>query len=354
MPISDHTGPISDLPKSLSFTAYDVTDLASLAPYFVDSSDRCGIYVLRFADGTAYAGKAGNVVNRFSDHRRDWAKKLPGVPIAQVEFASCPADQLDAAELAVIRQLERTDHLHNKLLTNRPGGHGDIEITRNGEQALRIPVDRAQRPRLSKAPVSDKLRRFVSFSMEPDAEQITDFAAVYLAESMPSPAETAGSMWTCTALPGTNGGNRLFTLNTGSLETLYSFDTVDPSGSLRTWVVMNVAIPEGRDAADLNVTTSVCEATVGRYRSEEVWTWKFDLGKFFDSSDGVISEILDHHLSYEDELFDLAFQLNRRLMARRPSMWIASHNEYLAAHFLAAAMTADFVETAETVQAGEG
>ena len=161
----------------------------------MDSSDRCGIYVLRFADGTAYAGKAGNVVNRFSDHRRDWAKKLPGVPIAQVEFASCPADQLDAAELAVIRQLERTDHLHNKLLTNRPGGHGDIEITRNGEQALRIPVDRAQRPRLSKAPVSDKLRRFVSFSMEPDAGQITDFAAVYLAESMPSPAETAGSMW---------------------------------------------------------------------------------------------------------------------------------------------------------------
>lgn len=328
----------------MTFTAYELSDLASLAPYFVGSKDRCGIYILHFSDGAAYVGKTSNVVSRFNQHRRDWDDKRPGVPITKVEFAPCPVDQLDGAEVAIIRQLERTHTLRNTLLTNKPGGHGDIEINHKNAPPFRIPAVRADRPRLAATEPSDQLRRVANFLRDPAAQALVEFVGVYLAESMPSPAETAGSMWTCTALPSTAGGSRLFTLNTGTLETLYAHQTMDAMGNEHTWIVINIAIPENRSVADLTVKTSICEAKLGNYRGEDVWTWTLNLDHLINKHDGVLDEILESRFKYSDELFDLAYELNRRLMARRPSMWIRNHNEYLAAHFLAEAVIADCIE----------
>lgn len=49
----------------------------------------------------------------------------------------------------------------------------------------------------------------------------------------------------------------------------------------------------------------------------------------------------DRHLRHDNELFDLAYALNKRLMAKQPSMWIPSHNPYLASALLAGAFIAD-------------
>lgn len=46
---------------ALAFRTYDVTDLSSLAPYFANTDNRCGIYILRFLDGSAYVGQTVDV-----------------------------------------------------------------------------------------------------------------------------------------------------------------------------------------------------------------------------------------------------------------------------------------------------
>jgi hypothetical protein len=57
-----------------------------LALHFGRDAIKCGIYVLRFVNGSAYAGQTVDVVNRFSKDFRDWNRKLPDIAIEKVEF----------------------------------------------------------------------------------------------------------------------------------------------------------------------------------------------------------------------------------------------------------------------------
>lgn len=334
----------SKLPGKLEFTSYDVHDVLTLSPYFGDGRDRCGIYVLRFSDGSAYVGQAGDVVRRFNSHSRDWAKKLPGVAIESVEFAPCPVDLLNAAEKSMIAELDKTTSLQNRLITDWPGGKGDIQVTHSNAPALRIPLNRAERTTPTQDNDGRKLARYSEYSRDPVSDLFSEFAGIYLAETMSSPATIAGSLWTCTALPSTGGGGRYFTVNAGGLEVLFAFLTQSSSGEVRPWIMMNVALPEGRGDDRLLISTPVCEATHSNFKIEKVWTWRIDLLALFDDQDaghGELRRVFDTALDSENELFDLAYQLNRRLMARRPSMWVSSHNVYLAADFLSRAMAAD-------------
>lgn len=328
----------------LEFTSYDVTDLASLAPYFLPTQDRCGIYVLRFEDGFAYVGQAGDVVRRFADHYRDWTRKRPGIPIVRIEFAPCEPQSLNAAELAMISKLEQDTDLLNKLGTNFPGGRGDIEVTVTDAPAISIPVDRARRPRLREEYDARKLRRYLDYSLDPHSEAASLFAGVYLAETMPAPSATAGSSWTCTAMPDTAGRTRLFTLNVGGLEVLYVYYRGESRNEARPWVAMNVALPEDRSGAALEISGLWCEAAIGTYKSEPVWSWRFDLESLTAEGRGDVDAELARLFAHDDELFDLAYKLNRRLMARRPSMWISNHNDYLAADFLSKTLAADALD----------
>lgn len=327
----------------LNFTSYDVIDLSSLAPYFGRDAIKCGIYVLRFVNGSAYVGQTVDVVNRFSKHSRDWNRKLPDIAIEKVEFAACDQGDLDKAEQLMVAELEQTVTLHNKRLTNWPGGRGDLEIRRVGTSAIRIPADRAQRQRLKAAPKNSKLRRYMEFAYAPETELLTKFVGMYLSEAMPSPEETAGSMWTCTALPTTGDNARLLTLNAGGLEILYSLLEGPSLEAARIRVYMNVAVPEDRTLDDLEIEYPICEATVKTYRSETVWRWNFDLEALADPEDSRLEAIFERHLRHENELFDLAYALNKRLMAKQPSMWIPSHNPYLASDLLVTALAVDSV-----------
>lgn len=333
--------PESNATATLVFKTYDVTDLSSLAPYFANIDNRCGIYILRFLDGSAYVGQTVDVVNRFSTHSRDWSKKLPDIAISKVDFMPCEPAALDETERLVIASLEKSVTLHNKRLTNWPGGRGDIQISRVDMRPILVPADRSRRSRLMDSPTNSKLRRHVEFTAHPGTSLLLDFMGWYIAESLPSPDETAGTMWTCTALPTTANKRRLLTLNVGGLEAIYSVLIGETPDTAHPWVWMNVAVPEGRSAAELQFDYEVCNATVVNYPSETVWSWSFDLDAFFDPKDTRFKEIFDRYLRYDDELFDLAYALNKRLMAKQPSMWIPSHNPYLASELLAGAFIAD-------------
>lgn len=333
-----------ELPDKLEFVSYDMRDILTLSPYFDRKMDRCGIYILRFSDGSAYVGQASDVVRRFNSHSRDWPKKLPGVLIDSIEFAPCAVESLSATEQAVIAELDETTTLRNRMITKWPGGKGDIDVAHSNAPAIRIPLDRTERTTPLQEDNDRKLARYWEYSQDPVSELFSEFAGIYLAETMSSPATIAGSLWSCTALPSTAGGHRYYTLNAGSIEVLFAYLKKSSSGAIRPWVTMNVALPEGRSAERLTISTHVCEAAPStNFKAEQVWTWRIDLGALFDDQDDgheELSRVFDT-LESENELFDLAYQLNRRLMARRPSMWISSHNEHLASDFLSRAVGSD-------------
>lgn len=82
------------------FRTYATPPGTSLSVQLGPFGDRCGIYVLRFADGEQYVGQSVDVVNRFTSHRRRWDD------IQAIEFCHVSREILDDAEKETI-QLRR-------------------------------------------------------------------------------------------------------------------------------------------------------------------------------------------------------------------------------------------------------
>lgn len=183
-----------------------------------------------------------------------------------------------------------------------------------------------------------KLDRYQEYALTPFAELFSEFAGVYLAETMSSPATIAGSRWTCTALPRTGGGGRYYTINAGGLEVLFTYVDQLPSGEIRPWIMMNVELPQERNPDDLVISTPVCKAAPSTgYKREKVWSWHIDLRALCDDQDAghhELGEVFSTRLDSGNELFELGRALNQRLMEHSRSMWTSSHNKYLAGDFL--------------------
>jgi hypothetical protein len=80
----------------LLFKQHRVGRLYSVAHLF-PKAERCGIYVLTFANGERYVGQSVNVVTRFRTHRRTWND------IEFLDFCPCSRAKLDQLERAVIK-----------------------------------------------------------------------------------------------------------------------------------------------------------------------------------------------------------------------------------------------------------
>ena len=74
---------VADDPRvpGFNFKRYDVTTLGSVTAIVATLDSLCGLYVLRFADGTAHVGQSVNVADRFLAHRDRWDN------IVALEFA---------------------------------------------------------------------------------------------------------------------------------------------------------------------------------------------------------------------------------------------------------------------------
>src|SRR4028118_633327 len=85
----------------LGFTySTNVEGCTSIADLFKPKK-RCGIYVLHFADGAFYVGKALDVTRRYVQHRKTHTD------IEKITFKRVPSPQLKAEECDVIWHLER-------------------------------------------------------------------------------------------------------------------------------------------------------------------------------------------------------------------------------------------------------
>ncbi|MGH7861619.1 MAG: hypothetical protein ACREOS_05195, partial [Candidatus Dormibacteraceae bacterium] len=99
-------------------------------------SQRCGIYVLSFSNGEAYAGQAVDVTRRYVQHC-----KVHG-DIEAMTFKAVRQDNLNQEERAVIRKLESDGiKLRNVVFVSVPSGPSDFDLIMSIEDQSRWLTD---------------------------------------------------------------------------------------------------------------------------------------------------------------------------------------------------------------------
>lgn len=212
------------VPRSLTFTRWVVPAGVSLAAVLPEGVDRCGIYVLEFADGEEYVGQTVSLLSRTASHRRHWPD-----PIVAIRFVPVGRDDLDTAERAVIaRLLDGGVRLRNVDLVTLPRRSEALDLVvdhavqsewLSGEVDGVVIGDRgriAQQRRRTRA-------RYEALTARPDTGRIVDALADYVGACLPWPHATEGRFWTLTSLPSTGSSptwRRLAAISVNNVETL--------------------------------------------------------------------------------------------------------------------------------------
>lgn len=244
----------------LRFSRFDVSDLGSVSSIFAGmrDQDRCGIYVLRFqaVDGTppeAYVGQALDVRERFATHRRRWPD------IVTLEFAPTASDNLDDAERRTISTIGREASLRNLLLTDKPGGWGDLEVSVTDRRSALLPWERDRRATIGDESSESDWGRYWRLRGMAEYSDLRSVLASYIHETVPDPVLMSGGGWALSALPKTQATRRDFrlcTVNCGSIETLYA-RRLEQGGIARVQVHINVSAD-----ADVSPVTEIPGATI--------------------------------------------------------------------------------------------
>ena len=216
----------STLPRELHFTEHAIDDSGSLALFWATAPSTTGIYWLTFTDGTGYVGQSVSSRTRLATHRRRWPDA------ALIRFAPCPKERLNELERDTIRHVQAFQQLRNKMLTNRPGGHGDLVVTVSPGQSLSLPWDRARRGPVDSAvhppeATSREAAKYALLRQVTNYQEIEGAAASLVASVIPSPRASQGLLWFASAVPSTNrsrGFRRLLAVSAGRLEILWTFE----------------------------------------------------------------------------------------------------------------------------------
>lgn len=250
-------------PERLVFSRYETTPGVSLASTEPGLVDRCGIYVLEFADGAEYVGQTVTVVARFRGHEHNFGD------IVAIRFAPCRVGDLDRREVEIIKREEQAGKkLRNLLLVGRPGGASDLDVVPTTGYTISLPWDRSKRRTLADLAHESKEARMWRLAAHPSYPHLRRTIGRYVGETIPDPVESQG-IWSLTALPSTF--SRLFTLTVGNTETLYGGTYRD--GTDNVWCVVNVSdVLGGRrlplakwlDRFDLPITHEPAKYAVSR------------------------------------------------------------------------------------------
>ena len=164
--------------------------------------ERCGIYVLQFATGEIYAGKAQDVTRRFVQHTKTHDD------IERIAFKSVPEGELDAEERPIIKRLEEEGSLlRNVTFTKLPEGATDFDLVMSPEDQARWLTDlnfaedsgaRLEDPNLRRK----YARRFRQFEKLEVADSVVDVLRTYLHAAVPVPRRSEVSFWGVSCLLG--------------------------------------------------------------------------------------------------------------------------------------------------------
>lgn len=233
----------------LRFKALQIDGRASISTDLTDEQAR-GIYAYKFTDGMWYVGKSVDVRERHVQHMHDYRHEDPPRVPALMLWAEVRGDdrQLDYAETQAISWFERNGYqLTNVMKTGRPRGDMDVVVDTGAGWGVPIPWERDNLPSSTRdfqfEPDASKLKRFERLRRMEYYDELIDLLAWYVRNTIPAPADTAGTLWTATALPTTAKSSRLCTISCQNAETLVFVkgDDInpDPCG------FVNVKKPEG-------------------------------------------------------------------------------------------------------------
>ena len=188
--------------QALDFPAWrEVTGRSSIADLH-KPRERCGIYVLGFANGERYVGQAVDVVRRFNDHRKNHGD------ITHMTFRRVKKTDLNDVERHCIHTLEaRGLRLRNISLMSVVQGERDLDLVvtpQEQEQWLsgeRAGLEDADLHVQDQALRERYRRRFSQFMELPHAQDALFILGLYLGMVVPFPRRTELSFWAVSCLP---------------------------------------------------------------------------------------------------------------------------------------------------------
>lgn len=173
---------------------------ASIADLF-KPDERCGLYVLHFANGDIYAGQALDVTRRYVQHRK------VHVGIEQISFRQVPKNKLNNEERALIWSLEQSGkRLRNITFTSVPKGESDFDLVMSLEEQNRWLEDPSYIDPIGERIVDPELRRkysrkYESFANLPRSDEISNILRSYVQASIPAFLRSEVSFWCVSCLP---------------------------------------------------------------------------------------------------------------------------------------------------------
>lgn len=195
--------------------------------------ERCGIYVLRFANGEFYAGKSVEVTRRYVGHR------IKHRDIEEITFRRVLERELNHEERNVIEQLESNGvPLRNITFASIPKGESDFDLIMPPAEQSRWLEDLSYVDDEGERLIDPDLRRRYERQFErllkmPYAQEVFDILQTYVKAGIPAIRRGEVSFWACSCLPTSNVYSRI---NVNWQEVLTVFDS---DGSL--WFSFHLA-----------------------------------------------------------------------------------------------------------------
>ena len=277
-----------------------------------------GIYAYEFTDGMWYVGKSIDVRKRHVQHMHDYRHEDPPRVPKQMLWAEVHGDerQLDYAESQAISWFEQRDYpLLNVMKTGRPRGDMEVVVDTGAGWGVPIPWEREDIPPSTRQFAYEedpgKLKRFRKLQSDEGYAQIMGILRKYVRETIPAPADTAGSLWVATALPSTNGSNRLCCISCQNAETLVILKG-EPFGLDAPWGFVNMK-----------------RNSRGKLPKRR-WHFRTSYGTLSNAYRIETDDLASLERLLDDETtLDCCYRANAELMRRSTSMYRRYNNPYL-------------------------
>jgi hypothetical protein len=163
--------------------------------------ERCGIYVLHFANDEFYAGQAVDVTRRYVQHRNTHHD------IVKLSFQRVDASCLNEVARNVIWQLEQNEFpLRNVVFTSLPKGESDFDFLMPSDQQTRWLEDLDFVDGDGERLIDPDLRRrfhgkYQRLLQMPHAESMIDVLKTYVSSGIPAIRRGEVSFWSVSCLP---------------------------------------------------------------------------------------------------------------------------------------------------------
>ncbi len=265
-------------------TTHHVEGRASIADLF-KLGQRCGIYVLQFADGMVYCGQSKDVVRRYAQHRKIHTD------IVHLSFKRVRPEQLDSEEGRGIKALEAAGFsLRNISLVSIVHGSTDFDDVMSPDlqeqwakdvQWVDRDGDRVRDPDLR----SRYSRKFHKFLALPYAEDVIRVQRAYVQKTIPAFLRGEVSFWATSVLPPGQPGELVYSrINIHWQEVFTAFVLVDQPRIIGLFDKIR-----GCNTEDISFSFHLCRSKIeevcgttrglrGRYRFLEVSDHRYKPG----------------------------------------------------------------------------